>query len=233
MRWIMLMALALALPTTPVRAAAQDDAMARVRQAYPEAAADIQTIIADAEALGVPGDALTAKALEGAAKGVPADRILPALNQYSLRLRESVQLVGRERGPASIVAGADALRRGVPPQQLHTMAQEHEGDLAIPLMVMGDLMQAGVPAGNAYRVVSRAMNQQHGADEMLAIPGAVRQMMRTGQGPGPAADAVGQAIGSGQFHGGKGGPPVPPGSGPPEHANPGNTQGKGKGKGSG
>ncbi|HSG82228.1 MAG TPA: hypothetical protein VLC48_08265 [Gemmatimonadota bacterium] len=233
MRRIVLIALSLALPAVPGRATAQDDVMARIRQAYPNAAAEIETIIADAEAAGAPGDALAAKALEGAAKGVPADRVLPALNQYSLRLRESVQLLGRERGPAAVVAGADALRRGVPPEQLRTMAMEHQGDLAVPLMVMGDLIEAGVPANNAYRVVSRAMHQHQEHEEMLAIPGAVRQMMRAGQGPGPAADAVGQAIGSGQFHGARQGPPVPPGSGPPEHADPGNMQGKGKGKGSG
>jgi len=112
------------------------------------------------------------------------------------------------------------------------MAMEHSGDLSVPLVVMGDLVEAGVPAGNAYRVVSSAMNRQHGHDEMLAIPGAVRQMMHAGQGPGAAADAVGQAIGSGQFPGAGHGPPVPPGSGPPEHSNAGG-QGKGKGKGSG
>jgi hypothetical protein len=230
MRWTVLILLLLAVPG---RAAAQDDPLVRVRQAYPTATGEIEAIITDAEAAGVPADALAAKALEGAAKGVPADRVVAALNQYSLRLRESVQLLGRERGAPSIVSGADALRRGVPPEQLRTMAMEHHGDLTVPLMVMGDLIEAGVPVRNAYRVVSRAMNQQQAHDEMLAIPGAVRQMMRAGQGPGAAADAVDQAIGSGQFHGAAHGPPVPPGSGPPDHASSERGKGKGKGKGSG
>jgi hypothetical protein len=234
MRRTVLIALLLPLPALTAvadRAAAQDDPLDRVRQAYPRASGEIEAIINDAEVAGVPADALAAKALEGAAKGVPAERVVAALNQYSVRLRESVQLLGRERGASSIVSGADALRRRVPAEQLRTMAREHQGDLTVPLMVMGDLVEAGVPAGNAYRVVSRAMNQQHGHEEMLAIPGAVRQMMRAGAGPGPAAEAVGQAIGSGQFHGAAHGPPVPPGSGPPDHVN--SERGKGKGKGSG
>jgi hypothetical protein len=231
MRWTIVTLLLLAFTAVPGSAAAQGDPMARVRQAYPTAAGEIEAIISDAEAAGAPADALAAKALEGAAKGVPAERVVAALHQYSLRLRESVQLLGRERGGSSVVSGADALRRGVPAEQLRTMAMEHHGDLTVPLMVMGDLIEAGVPAGNAYRVVSRAMHQEQNQDEMLAIPAAVRQMMRAGQGPGPAADAVGQAIGSGQFHGAMHGPPVPPGSGPPDHTK--SERGKGKGNGTG
>ncbi|NIR46340.1 MAG: hypothetical protein GWN99_17975 [Gemmatimonadetes bacterium] len=228
MRWLMTAALLLACPGL---AAAQGDPFDRVREAYPAAAmAEIEAIMARAEAAGVPTEPLTAKALEGAAKGVPADRVVVALSSYAVRLRESAQLVGTGRGTASIVAGADAIRRGVPPEQVSELALEHpEGDLAVPLVVMGDLMEAGVPARNAYRVVTMAMHRQQAPEEMLAIPGAVRMMMRAGQGPGPAADAVGRMIGRGQFRGAGMGPPVPPGSGPPEHANPRNEKGKGKG----
>jgi len=121
-----------------------------------------------------------------------------------------------------VVAGADALRRGVPTQLVSTMAREHKGEIAIPLVVLGDLVVAGVPADQAYAIVRDAMGKGHPPEEMLAIPGAVEQLMRQGQSAMEAAGMVGSAIGSGQFgamgHQGRAmsrppqGAPVPPGS---------------------
>lgn len=221
---------------------AQDARMERIREAYPAGAvAEIEGILADAEAEGLPSDPLIAKALEGAAKGVPADRVVAALSAYRERLGESRQLIGPERAAADVVAGADALRRGVPGQTMRALAGEHEGDLAVPLVVLGDLMDAGVPVDNAYEVVQNALQHRHGPEEMLAIPGAVRRMTREGQTPSQAASAVDRAIGRGKFgevvgpHGRATasppkGPPVPPGSGPPDHAGPKKDKNQNKGK---
>jgi hypothetical protein len=228
--------------TFPSVVLAQDARMERIRQVYPVGAVvEIEGILAEAEAQGVPTDPLIAKALEGAAKGVPADRVVAALSAYRERLGESRSLIGSGRGAAEVVAGADALRRGVPGQTMRSLAGEHEGDLAVPLVVLGDLMDAGVPVDNAYMVVQNALQHRHGPEEMLAIPGAVRRMTREGQTPSQAANAVGNAIGRGKFNEVVGphgramatppqGPPVPPGSSPPDHAGPkrGKKQSKGK-----
>ncbi len=229
------------LPAFPAALVAQDARLERVRQAYPaETVAQIESILVDAQAAGVPRGPLVDKALEGAAKGVPGDRVVAALSAYSGRLGQSRSLMGADRDAASVVAGADALRRGVPPQTVRTMARQHQGDIAVPLVVMGDLVQAGVPADHAYQVVEGALARQHDPEEMLAIPGAVHRLMRQGQSPTQAADMIGNAIGQGHFreimgrHGGtmampRKGAPVPPGSGPPEHGKMG-EKGKHKGK---
>jgi len=205
---------------------AQDDRMERVRQAFPaETVVEIEGILANAEAAGVPSGPLVDKALEGAAKRVPGDRVVVALSAYAARLRETRTLVGGDRGVASVVAGADALRRGVPQQMVGTLAHQHQGDIAVPLVVLADLVETGVPADQALGMVEEALAQGHPPEEMLAIPGAVEQLMRQGQSATQAGHMVGNAIGSGQFGGAMGpqgrgmsrppqGAPVPPGSEP-------------------
>ncbi len=228
MRGIVLLVLGLALPGAVW---AQDARLERIRQAFPaEAVSQIEGIVAESEAAGVPTGPLYAKALEGVAKGVPAQRVVAALSAYAEQLRNAASLVGAEHGSTAVVAGADALRRGVPAEAVRSLAGQYRGDLAVPLVVMGDLIEAGVPAEGAFEVVEGALQKQQAPEEMLAIPGAVRQLMREGSGPGEAANAVGRAIGRGQFrgHGQQGtpgaappkGPPVPPGAGPPDHAGP-------------
>ncbi len=236
MRGLTALVLLAALPTL---AGAQDARLERVRQAFPSQAAEIESLLSTAEAAGVPTDPLIAKALEGAAKGVPGDRVVAALSDYATRLGAARNLVGAERDPTTLVAGADALRRGVPPETVGSLAAQHQGELVIPLMVLGELCQLYVPVDHAYAVVESALSKQHGPDELLAIPGAVRRMMREGQSPAEAAHTVGNAIGHGKFgevigppgqlevKPGKG-PPVPPGSGPPDHAGPKKDKGKGK-----
>ena len=220
----------LALLMVPAASYAQDAQRDRLREAFPaEAVTQIERILAEAEAAGVPSQPLVAKALEGAAKRVPAPLVVSALSAYAERLQQATALVGPERGEAAVVAAADAMRRGVPADAIGTMAGQHEGDLAVPLVVLADLVEAGVPVEGAFNVVENALNRRQGPDEMLAIPGAVRRLVREGRLPAEAAAAVGRAIGSGLFPGignlqnlpGVGapnGPPVPPGAGPPEHA---------------
>ncbi len=186
----------------------------------------------------MPTGPLIAKALEGAAKGVPGDRVVAALSNYAERLGQARRVVGGDRDVTTVVAGADAMRRGVPAETVGSLVAQHEGDLAVPLLVLGDLMVEGVPVEHAYGVVEEALSKGHGPDELLAIPGAVRRMMREGQSASDAARTVGNAIGRGRFgevtgppallqtQPGKG-PPVPPGSGPPDHAGPKKDKGKG------
>ena len=58
------------------------DQVARLRQAYsPEAAAQIEAVVEAAGRNGVPVGPLYDKALEGAAKRVPAARVMPALRE--------------------------------------------------------------------------------------------------------------------------------------------------------
>lgn len=211
----------------------------------PEAAGRLRTIVDRAAERGAPAGPLLDKALEGAAKGVPVDRIAPALEAFAGRLERSAGLVGPPASADAVVAGADALSRGVPAGEVRRVARSAPADgRAVPLVVLGDLVEAGVPAGRAADVVGEAVRGGRSQQELLRIPGRVRRMIRQGVPPARAADRApgppGRGgppgdvpAGGGPGSGAGGGPPVPPGSGPPGSGPPDDPGGSSGGSGGG
>ncbi len=169
----------------------QDQAQ-RVRDAYPpEAAAEIQALVAEAARNGIPTTPLYDKALEGAAKRVPAARVMPALREYSGRMRQAQGFLGGTSEAAWVVAGADALRRGVESDALTSIGQEAGARTPMALVVMGDLVEAGVPAGRAIEVMQEALARTQGEDGLLEVPTALRRLVREGA---LARDAAGEML---------------------------------------
>ena len=168
------------------------DRAARLRQAYaPEAAAQIEALVEEAGRSGVPTAPLYDKALEGAAKRVPAARVMPALREYSGRMQQAQGLLGGTREAAWVVAGADALRRGVGADALTSIGQQAGARTPMALVVMGDLVEAGVPAGRAMEVMQEALVRTTGEDGLLEVPTALRRLVREGA---VAPDAAGQML---------------------------------------
>ena len=169
----------------------QDQAQ-RVRDAYPpEAAAEIQALVEEAGRNGVPTMPLYDKALEGAAKRVPAARVIPALREYSGRMGRAQGFLGGTREAAWVVAGADALRRGVESDALTSIGREAGARTPMALVVMGDLVEAGVPAGRAMEVLQEALTRTTGEDGLLEVPTALRRLVREGA---LAPDAAGDML---------------------------------------
>src|SRR5258707_281625 len=67
------------------------------RRVSPKVQRAVQRIATDAAAQGLPIDPLVQKAIEGAAKGVPADRVIAAVRALAGRLGQSMAAV-REGG---------------------------------------------------------------------------------------------------------------------------------------
>ncbi len=157
------------------------DRAARLREAYsPEAAAQIEALVAEAGRNGVPAAPLYDKALEGAAKRVPAARVMPALREYSGRMQRAQGLLGGAPRTAWVVAGADALRRGVAGDALTSIGRDAGDRTPMALVVMGDLMEAGVPAGRAMEVMQEALVRTTGEAGLLDVPTALRRLVREG-----------------------------------------------------
>lgn len=216
---------------------AQERARDRAREALPsEVFRGIETLAEEAARDGIPIDPLFNKALEGLAKRVPADRILPAVTAYSHRLREARGAFGVGVEESLVVAGADALQRGVDAETLHRLGGEGRegqgpglGPSPMAVLVLADLVEAGVPAERAVGVVHEALQQRTREQEMLGLSGQVRNLMRQGRSPQEAAEQVRRALQMGR--GGGMAPPVPPGFEPVTSGR--GKAGKGKGKGGG
>lgn len=220
----------LALLVAPVAGVGQEpdadpavqEKMERVRSRLgPDAAARIQEAARIAREAGVPAGPVVDKALEGIAKGVPPGRLVPAVEAYVGRLTRAAGVLGQGPRPAEIVAAADALGRGVPEGELRTVSGSAAGeDRAIALVVLGDLVEMGVPSDRAAGAVRDALSAGRGGEALLQLPALVRRRVRAGMLPAQAAEQARQALERGPPVG----PPVPPGAGPP---------GKGKGQGQG
>ncbi len=176
-------------------AAAQgrDAAFRRLQENLPaDAAARVGEIGEALRRAGVPPGLVYRKALEGIAKGIPPGRLLPALRQYAGRLREARAIMGPGHNPATLGAAAEAIRRGVPADAVRSLTRTgHSGrDLAVPLIVLGELTEAGVPTDRALDMVSAALNRGARADRMLAMSAAIRRRIRRGDSWQRAVEAV-------------------------------------------
>ena len=183
-----------ALETLPADLFAQVDAAARA-----------------AEQDGIPGDILFNKALEGAAKRVPAERLMPAVEAYAGRLRQARGAFGPGAQGPLLVAGADALQRGVGADLLQGLGQSPDRS-PMACLVLADLVETGIGDDHALSLVREALQRRTREQQMLDMPAQVRRLMRQGQS---AQDAVEQVRrGLQRQRGGGLTPPVAPGAEP-------------------
>ena len=184
--------LAAAFAAGSVNALLGQDRAARIREVYsPDAAAQIEAVVEEARRNGVPVAPLYDKALEGAAKRVPAARVMPALREYSGRMERAQGLLGGTREVAWLVAGADALGRGVAADALTSIGRDAGARTAMALVVMGDLVEAGVPAGRAMEVMQEVLMRTTDEEGLLDVPTTLRRMVRDGT---LARDAAGEML---------------------------------------
>ncbi len=168
------------------------DRAARVREVYsPEAAAQIEAVVEAARRNGIPVTPLYDRALEGAAKRVSAARLMPVLREYSGRIQRAQGFLGGTSEVAWLVAGADALLKGVTGDALTLIGQDAGARTPVALVVMGDLMDAGVPAGRAMEVMREALVRTTRDEGLLDVPMALRRLVRDGA---LAPDAAGEVL---------------------------------------
>ncbi|HEX6937879.1 MAG TPA: hypothetical protein VF158_00600 [Longimicrobiales bacterium] len=206
-------------------AAQVDASLARAKALLPAAAArELERAVADARRRGLPTAPLVDKALEGVAKGVPADRILAVVHQLAEDLERARDLIAGDGAvtPADVTAVADALRRGVPEAAIRSLrAAGAAGEpIALAAHTLADLLDRGVPVDVALDILGAWRSHGARADELRELPAAVERLIREGALPAQAGAAVASAVRAGQAPGSAAGPPGSSGARAP---------GKGKG----
>ena len=206
------LAFALLLSFAASPASAQETPRTRAQGALPEDVfLQVDAVARSAAREGIPADVLFNKALEGAAKRVPADRLLPAVEAYAGRLREARFAFGPEAHAPLLVAGADALQRGVGRELLRGLGQSEERS-PMAVLVLADLVETGISNDQALELVREAMQRRARQQDMLDMPGEVRRLMRQGRSAQDAVEQVRRGLSRGR--GGAMTPPVAPGSEP-------------------
>ena len=177
------------------------EAAVEVRERFEADAARRILEAADAAArAGAPRDMVYEKALEGLAKGVPTPRIVAAVEGFAERLARGAGLLGDRAGRADVSTAAEALGRGVPPEDVRAIAREVEPtSLSVALLVLADLVDLGAPAAEARGLLTDAVSAGMGGSDLLELEARVRGMVRRGATPEAAVAEAREAVRDGEM----------------------------------
>ena len=169
MRRALVLLLALAAGTG--RAGAQARQVELPPRLQPATRATIERLADSARVVGLPWEPLYSKAEEGVLKGADDARIVVAVRTLVRRLAESRDALAPAPSEAEVVAGASALHAGVPASTLRSLrkSQPPPLSLAMPLVVMADLITRGVPADTAAVSVEALMQRRATDSEYRAL----------------------------------------------------------------
>jgi hypothetical protein len=114
----------------------------------------IDLLLDSARARGLPTEPLVDRALEGAIKGAPGDRIVAAVRRLAGELETARAVLGDASAPDELIAGASALRAGADPGALAELRRSRPAQsLTVAASVLADLVAVGVPADAAVSAV--------------------------------------------------------------------------------
>lgn len=180
-------------PTTP-------DLTARLQAVLPPATFErVSAAITEARANGLPSQPLENRALKFAARGVPADQIERAVTLHAERMREARKAfdagrTGTRPSGDELDAAAEAMRLGVDGAAVSALAKSAPSgrSLAVPLFVVGSLVERGLPSDQALaRVRDRLQARATDAELEALTPrgenrpeGAPRRGGERGEGAG-------------------------------------------------
>lgn len=155
----------------------------------------LTSLVDSAQATGLPVAPLISKAQEGLLKRAAPPAIVAATRGLLVRLRQSRDALGLAASPAELEAGASALRAGAGASQLAAIrtARASQG-VAVPLVVLADLLARGVPRDTAARAV-QAMAAANATDAAFtALRLGIERDITGGMSPAAAAGARYRAL---------------------------------------
>ena len=217
-----------ALAQTPAH-----DPSDRLREVLPAEVADrVLARIAAARQRGLPEQAIANRALKFASRGVAARDIERSVTDHIARMDRSRAALDAARGRRAsgdeIEAGSEAIRQGVDGANVSELARSAPSgrSLAVPLYVIGSLVDRGLPSDEALRRVLERLQQRASDRDLERLPD--QAVAARGRRPATAGrpEGVGRPSLPPQAGGAAAGRPA--GAGPPAGvpANPGGRGGR-------
>lgn len=139
---------------------------------------------------GLPSEPLIAAALEGATRHAEADRILAAVHALAAALDTAQRTLGKRSADEELVSAAGALVAGVRPSALQDFRLARKrGSLAVPLVIVADLVARGIPSDTVVRVVAAALRGGMDDEALSAFRVSVGRDISDGRSPLQALQA--------------------------------------------
>lgn len=152
----------------------------KLREVLPADVAErVLAKIAEARARELPAAALENRALKFASRGVTPAEIERSVVNHAERLERAKQNIERARGGKAtgdeIDAGAEAIRMGVDGAKVSELAKSAPSgrSLAVPLLVVGSLVDRGLPSDQALQRVLERLQARATDREIERLPGEV------------------------------------------------------------
>lgn len=195
------------------------DPSAKISAVLPaDVAARVLAKIAEARARELPAAALENRVLKFAARGVVPREIERSVNEHAVRLGAAKNAIetarGKKAGDDEVEAGAEALRQGVDGAAVSALAKEAPSgrSLAVPLYVIGGLVDRGLPSDDALARVLARLTARASDAEIQRLPGELPPQAAGGQAHKPPK-AETTPPGASRRPGSAGPPPGVPASG--------------------
>ena len=109
----------------------------------------LEVLFDSATKLGLPAEPLYAKTLEGISKGASSRRIVETIRKHFAALIDARAVLGTATTD-ELSSAAGALMAGIDRDQIGRMRRGRQGkSIAVPLVILSDLVYRGVPTGDA------------------------------------------------------------------------------------
>jgi hypothetical protein len=175
----------LTLALVTARVDAQDPRLARLDR---HVKTEVIALLDSARALGIPAEPVVDKALEGAAKRAPNERIIHVVRTRFDELVAARAALGSGSMDAEMIAAADALHAGASAEVITTLRTRRPGvPLTIPLAVLADLIARGVPADTASSAVLALAGTPATDAQFAALRADIEQDIAKGAPPAISA----------------------------------------------
>jgi hypothetical protein len=186
---MLLRSLALATVLTAVAAfvASAQDARVSARLDARTAAA-VTSVVDSARARSLPTEPLVQKALQGAAKRAPSERVLAAVRELLSELALARSALGQRSTEPELVAGAGALHAGVPAASLSRIRELRGGQsVTVAVGTLADLVARGVPVDGAVGAILALVERRAADADVIAFSSQVGRDIAAGAPPAVAA----------------------------------------------
>lgn len=201
----------------PAALAAQQDPVERLRQVLPAGVAEqVIATVTEARSRGLPAPAIANRALEAHAKGRDGAAVSAAARAMAQSLadaRAALERGGRQPESNEIESGANAMGLGVSGSAISDLAKSAPSgrSLAVPLAVIGALVNRGLPSDDALKAVQERLTARASNQELAEMPGEAGRLIAEGKRPAEVGRALGEARRAAA--GGQAAPPATPPSG--------------------
>jgi hypothetical protein len=189
----------LLLAWVPALLVAQQNPVDRLREVLPSSIAEqVIATVTEATSRGLPAQAIANRALEAHAKGRNGAEVSAAAKAFAQSLadaRGALERGGRKPDASEIESGANALGLGVDGAVISKLASSAPSgrSLAVPLAVIGALVNRGLPSDDALAAVSERLKARASNEELVEMPGEAGRLIAEGERPADVGRALGEA----------------------------------------